>query len=311
LSTSLFRSSPPVRSIIATVILGAVGAAFGDDSNGLPPGIKKVNAPDIANFYALTDRFFSGGSPDSEDAFRALAALGVKTIITVDGTKPNVELAHKYGMRYVHLPHGYDGIPAETAVKLVKAATTCAGPIFIHCHHGKHRSAAAAAVICESIAGWTPQAAEKWLKLAGTAPEYVGLYHSVRENHPPTKEQLAKVSTDFPESTEVSALVDTMVEIDQRFDHLKELVKASDTKAPSEAVLLWEQIREAQRLPEAAKHGEKFMDKLEKSEQAARTLADVLKASPADDVRMAMDRVAHSCAGCHKEYRDPDRTNRH
>jgi hypothetical protein len=268
-----------------------------------------MEAEGIENFYALTDRIYSGSSPESDAAFRALVALGVKTIITVDGAKPNVALAHKYGIRYVHLPHGYDGIPVETANKLVKAAKEFEGPIYIHCHHGKHRGPAAAAVVCEGIAGWTPQAAENWLKVAGTAPDYDGLYRSVRENKPPTEEQLAKISTDFPESTEISALVDTMVEIDQRLDRLKELMKTSDMKARSEAVLLWEQIREAQRLPESAKHGQKFMDKLRQSEEAARSLSDALKSAPigAGDPRTAMNRVIHSCASCHKEYRDPDR----
>ena len=31
------------------------------------------------------------------------------------------QLAKKYGMRYVHLPHGYDGIPEERIAELAKA----------------------------------------------------------------------------------------------------------------------------------------------------------------------------------------------
>jgi protein tyrosine phosphatase (PTP) superfamily phosphohydrolase (DUF442 family) len=306
LSTSFFNSSF-ARTTVATALLwGAATLISANEGDSLPTGVKKLKAPGIENFYALTDRIYSGGSPESEEAFQALARLGVKTIITVDGAKPNVELAHRFGMRYIHLPHGYDGIPAETAAKLVKAAKTFEGPIYIHCHHGRHRGPAAAAVVCESVAHWTPQAAENWLKAAGTAPDYDGLYRSVRENHPPSDEQLAKVPSDFPETTEVSDLVDTMVEIDHRWDRLKEMAKKSDAKAPSEAVLLWEQIREAQRLPEAVKHGEKFLAQLAQSERMARSMADALRVTPvaAEDLHKAMGELTHSCTSCHKEFRD-------
>ena len=47
--------------------------------------------------------------------------LGVKTVISVDGAKPDVDLAKKHGMRYVHLPHGYDGVPDDRAKELAKA----------------------------------------------------------------------------------------------------------------------------------------------------------------------------------------------
>jgi protein tyrosine phosphatase (PTP) superfamily phosphohydrolase (DUF442 family) len=228
----------------------------------------------------VTNSIYSGGGPETEEAFEALAKLGIKTIITVDGAKPNLELARRFGFRYIHLPHGYDGIPKETAVKLVKAARTAEGPIFVHCHHGKHRGPAAVGVICQGIANWSPTQAESWMKQAGTASDYDGLYRSVREFRPPSAEELAKVPGEFPESAVVSAMVDTMVEIDHRWDQMKALSAHLDDpdKAASEAVLLWEQIREAQRLPESAKLGNSFQSEMKKSEDAALRLRTLLAA---------------------------------
>jgi protein tyrosine phosphatase (PTP) superfamily phosphohydrolase (DUF442 family) len=276
------------------------------------PAVKRLDAPGIENFFAVTDSIYSGGSPETEEAFQALAKLGIKSIITVDGAKPNVELAHRFGLRYIHLPHGYDGIPKVTAVKLVKAAKTADGPVFVHCHHGKHRGPAAVGVICQATANWSPETAEGWMKRAGTATDYDGLYRSVREFQPPSPEELANAPSEFPETAEVSAMVDTMVEIEQRWDLLKKLAGKSDSRAKtaSEAVLLWEQFREAQRLPESAKLGKAFQTEMTKSEQAALRLREVLaahskrEATAPVDLRSALDGVAQSCKRCHETHRD-------
>ena len=70
----------------------------------------------------------------------------MQTVISVDGAKPDLEAARKHGLRYVHLPHGYDGVPAPRGDELAIALRTLEGPIYVHCHHGKHRSPAAAGV---------------------------------------------------------------------------------------------------------------------------------------------------------------------
>jgi protein tyrosine phosphatase (PTP) superfamily phosphohydrolase (DUF442 family) len=292
-------------SILAALLLFAAGAAA-------EPAIKRMEIGGIENFFSVTDSIYSGGGPETEEAFRALAKLGVKTIITVDGAKPNLELARRHGLRYIHIPHGYDGIPNETAVKLVKAASTVEGPLYVHCHHGKHRGPAAVGVICQSLANWSPEEAESWLKKAGTAADYTGLYQSVRAFRRPRQQELAKVPGDFPAAADVSAMVDTMVEIDQHWDRLNALTSKMDSpeKAASEAVLLWEQFREAQRLPESARLGNAFQDEMSKSEKGAQYLRELLSAHAkggelsAPNLRGALDEIAQSCKRCHQDHRD-------
>ena len=108
----------------------AVGQAA-DETWG-PTQIVSKNLP---NAYRLHERVISGGLPNGEAAFRELRDLGVKTIISVDGAQPDVAGARKYGLRYVHLPHGYDGISRTRQRELAKAVRDLPGPAYIHCHH--------------------------------------------------------------------------------------------------------------------------------------------------------------------------------
>src|SRR5689334_18836148 len=82
-----------------------------------------LELPGIHNSYRVTDRLISGSQPEGDASFAALAKVGVKTIITVDGAKPDVSTAKKYGIRYIHLPFGYDGIPKSRVPELTKAMT--------------------------------------------------------------------------------------------------------------------------------------------------------------------------------------------
>src|SRR5262245_42817749 len=123
------------RAALPVVAAGAVSP-----STAKP---EKLAVEHLPNAYRITDKVISGGLPEGDAAFQELADLGVKTVISVDGMKPDVETAKKHGLRYVHLPHGYDGVPSERVLELAKAVRELPGLIYIHCHHGKHRSPAA------------------------------------------------------------------------------------------------------------------------------------------------------------------------
>src|SRR3954462_1625180 len=89
----------------------------------------------LPNGFRLSEKLLSGGNPDGDAGFAALATLGVKTVLSVDGARPDVDTARKYGFIYAHLPVGYDGISRDRVVALTKAAKSLPGPIYIHCHH--------------------------------------------------------------------------------------------------------------------------------------------------------------------------------
>ncbi len=277
-------------------------------------GVHAIPARGIENFYQLNDRVYSGAAPEGDAGFAALQARGIKTIITVDGAAPDVVAARKYGLRYVHLPIGYDGISSNQAVRLVKAAETLPGPVFVHCHHGLHRGPAGAAVICQGIDGWSPDQAVAWLQLAGTATNYAGLYASVRQFHAPSPAELRTVPADFPEQSRISPLADVMVQIDQRFDHLK-LIRKADFKAPpgtpdldprNEALQLEELFKELLRNPVTEKRGKEFRELLQQAEQASGVLEAQLKPAVVDRTKAeaGFRRLSESCNACHQKQRN-------
>ena len=69
------------------------------------------------------------------------------------------------------------------------------------------------------------------MEQAGTSPDYRGLYASAREFVPPSAEELERAGEEFPERAKVPALVEMMVQVDERWDHLKAVQKAG-FKAP-------------------------------------------------------------------------------
>jgi hypothetical protein len=243
----------------------------------------------------------------------------VKTVISVDGARPEVELARKHGLRYVHLPHGYDGIGTNLQLQLAKAAESLPGTIYVHCHHGKHRGPAAAAVICMAREGWSAEQADAWLRAAGTSTNYQGLYDTVKGFRKPEPEVLERMPAEFPETAKVSGLVEAMVSVDERWENLKKVRAAGyrppedhpDIKPANEAVILWELYRESQRLPETAQHGSDMSARFKAAEGQVKEAEALLRefgTAGTPDVRARLDQsfeaIGKTCASCHKAHRD-------
>jgi protein tyrosine phosphatase (PTP) superfamily phosphohydrolase (DUF442 family) len=274
----------------------------------------QVIVPGLHNVFRITDRLYSGSSPEGDEGFGSLQQLGIRTIISVDGARPEVERARKFGMRYVHLPTGYDGVPREQALKLAKAVRELPGPVYVHCHHGKHRGPAAAAVVHLCLdQQCAVETAIAEMRRAGTDPRYTGLYASAQELRRPTAEELEQVPADFPEVAPVTDLARMMVNIDSRWDHLK-LARAAgwkvpphhpDIDPPHEARQLVEHFREAGRLPAVKDRPEDFRRGLAESEEAGQQLESALRGKPdADVAEKAYTRLHAACSQCHAHYRD-------
>jgi protein tyrosine phosphatase (PTP) superfamily phosphohydrolase (DUF442 family) len=287
-----------------------------------PPDAAKVDAPGMHNVYRLTDQLFSGSSPEGEEGFRTLQRLGVKTILSVDGARPDVAQAKKYGMRYVHLPVGYDGIPREQALRIGKAVRDLPGPVYVHCHHGKHRGPVAAAVahLClDENCGVETVVAE--MRRPGTDPRYQGLYAAPREFQRPTPEEMDRVPADFPEVAPVAALAEFMVAIDGHWESLKQVRAAGwkpppdhpDIDPPHEALQLLEQYREAGRLPAVGEQPEEFRRYLAEAESASQALEAALRLAKTQGradgpaAEAAFKKVEAACLRCHGKYRDAPR----
>lgn len=273
-----------------------------------PAEVKEL--PGLHNVLIVGDNLRSGSGPEGEEGFHSVRDLGVTTILSVDGARPDVEMARKYGLRYVHVPLGYDGISREQALQLARAAET-PGSIYVHCHHGKHRGPTAAALMqrCRG-AGWSADDAVAFLARAGTDQRYEGLYAAAREFQPPDAAELRQTPSKLPESVDVGGLTAIMVAIDEHWDVLNR-IKANDWKAtlPAQsaahsAVQLAEHYREAARLPDSHRRGEAFQKLLAHSEQAARDLEKAIRESDGKSASAAFDLFAGLCTNCHRDHRD-------
>ncbi len=278
------------------------------------PAPQKLQIARIENTYKLSSNLYSGGDPHGLEALTALQKLGIKTIISVDGVAPDIEAARKLGMRYVHLPIGYDGVPRSQAVRMVKAVKSLPGPIYVHCHHGTHRGPAAAAVCEIAVEGWTNERAVDWLKIAGTSADYLGLYTSAREFTVPTADELARAGDTFPEQSKVADLVELMVKVDERWDRLKAAQKLGFPAANQnrdDALQLVELFRESARLPESKEKGSAFQREMATAERAAIGFHESLTKTDGPKVvdssktlEAAFNAVGKSCKACHARYRD-------
>jgi protein tyrosine phosphatase (PTP) superfamily phosphohydrolase (DUF442 family) len=278
-----------------------------------PPDPTPIAEPGLPHAFRVSDRIYSGGSPEGDAGFADLERLGVKTIISVDGALPEVETAKRHGIRYIHLPVGYDRISRERVLELTKAAESCDGPIYVHCHHGTHRGPTAVAAIQMSLdPNWDAERAEAWLKLVGTDRKYVELWSLPRTLIRPTAAEVERVPVNFSSAAPVGDITRLMVDVDATFDHLK-LAKAAgwttpkghpDIDPPHEALLLVEHFRETARLESAQKRGTEFIGLLKQAEATAGELESTLRDRNSESAAKTFDRLAATCGSCHQRFRD-------
>jgi protein tyrosine phosphatase (PTP) superfamily phosphohydrolase (DUF442 family) len=282
------------------------------------PSLEPLQAGSLHNFHRYDDNVLGGSSPESPADFAALAKLGVKVVVSVDGLRPNVEEAAKHGLTYAHVPFGYDGVPESARLQLIKTLRSASGPIYVHCHHGKHRGPAAIGCMLAGDGRVSAEDAVNMLKAAGTSPDYPGLFRDVAEIQPVSDDRLASVAMP-PPAAAVSDFASAMARIDRTYDHLVLIQKGGWKPDPShpdivphrEALMMHELLFEIARTDlaaeldlDAAQAGD-FRQLLDEGASLAKELERGLQnelAIPALDRRM--NALKQNCATCHKQFRN-------
>ncbi len=274
------------------------------------------NYPGIHNAVAYHPGFVSGSAPEGAEGFATLRAMGVKTVISVDGAAPDAALAQTYGLRYVHLPIGYNGFDEARKAELVRATRDAMrdGPVYIHCHHGKHRSAGAAAAVAASMGWMTPQEAVARMKVSGTAPDYKGLYACAAGAQVMSAAAIDLVPANFPAVAAPEGFVKSMVQVDEAMESLKAIQKASwgvpadhpDLVPVAVAGQLADLLRVLPAGDRAHRQGTEFALALQQCADLAQHLEDALAAKPMDPQRVEAQFKAlnTSCKDCHARFRD-------
>ena len=262
----------------------------------------------LENLLRVSKMIYSGGQPQGAESFEALTRLGVKTVVSVDGAAPDVETAFAHGLRYVHIPMGYDGVEDDAGRSLARLVREAEGPFYVHCHHGLHRAPVAAAIA--SIAAGTASSVEARdiLLVAGTSVDYGGLWRAVEVYRSPASD------AELPELVEVAqvnSFAAAMAAVDRAYDNLK-LCRDAGWTAPDdhpdlvpsqEALMLREGLRESVRTLDG--DGDSELRKwLTEAEATARALETSLQRSSFDASTTKFEAVVESCTRCHAKYRD-------
>jgi protein tyrosine phosphatase (PTP) superfamily phosphohydrolase (DUF442 family)/cytochrome c556 len=282
--------------------------------------VPPAELPGLHHVYTLSTNIISGAEPDGERALAELAALGVKTILSVDGKAPDVETARKYGLRYVHVPIQYKGITTDELISIAKTFREAEGPFYVHCFHGKHRGPAAAAVGRLVLDGASrEQAIAEMRQWAGTSAKYEGLYKTIAAGYIPPAEQTAALDVPLPEQAPLEGVAAFMVQVSRPYDALKAMAKAGwkppadhpDLDPVNEAAILAGLMQRSATLEELESRPDDFRQWMADSIPQTTALHAALKA--AREARSAeawnrvdaeFARVSATCDACHKPYRD-------
>lgn len=104
------------------------------------------SAPGIDNFYQVDDHVYRGAQP-TEEGFKYLAKIGVKTIVDLrenDHRNAGEEkMVTSLGMRFVSVP--MTGLTPPTNAEITKILRLLEGPdggVFVHCKRGADRTGA-------------------------------------------------------------------------------------------------------------------------------------------------------------------------
>ena len=273
----------------------------------------------IDNVFRLSPSIVSGAEPTGPAALERLAAMGIKTVLSVDGKAPDVTTARALGMRYVHVPIQYTGVTRAELLRIAKTFRELPKPMFVHCFHGRHRGPAAAAVGRVLIDGVSrEQAIAEMRQWCGTAGKYQGLYDAVATGNLPTVEETKQLDWGFDEVKRVSGVRAGMVRLTRSFDHVKALSKLDfavdpdhpDLDAVNEATQVVQLLRDTNAIDDPRVKRKDYAEWMDQSLEHGDALIAALR-----DVRAnedgALERanrhlrvVKNLCSTCHHVYRN-------
>ena len=115
----------------------------------------------IANFAKVGDGVYRGAQPDAA-GFRALADMGIKTIVNLRSKHDDWKEAEPFGIDVVTIPISA-GLtldpPSDDAVSAFFGVVLDPKrrPVFFHCAEGKDRTGTMCAIYRMEVDGWTPE----------------------------------------------------------------------------------------------------------------------------------------------------------
>src|SRR5205814_5083001 len=95
----------PALFLLAGMVLVCAGATRPERIVApLIRAAKPAELPGLHHVFRVDHKLYSGAAPEGDAGLGSLRALGIRTVISVDGARPDVTRAQRFGLRYVHLP---------------------------------------------------------------------------------------------------------------------------------------------------------------------------------------------------------------
>jgi hypothetical protein len=308
--------------------MSAVGAGLCLASCNAPEQTTANNAQLLAENESLIEAFriayehdgltvYSGGTPTDAGALEHLASLGVTTIISVDATSPKADAIESLGMRSVHVPMSYSGVPTDCQSAVAKAIRQSEGAVFIHCHHGLHRGPTAAAAGLIALGYITPADGFESMQQAGTSEAYEKLYYDIAQAG--VLDDVVIENAELVRVAEVRELAAQMAQADRVFENL-ELLAANDWRAPTDHPDL-SAVSEAGQMSDLIRsmdpdikvvpcppieiieiqiaHWDRYLN----ATKAAQELESAIVAGDSVLAQIKLEALGNHCNDCHSRYR--------
>ncbi len=144
------------------------------------PRIEQISREGLSKLFRVGTRFYSGGRPNGEAAFRSLKQLGITDLISVEDATPDFETAKRLGLSYQHIPIDRKLVQPKQIQAVARAVASTTKPVFIHCVTGSNPGPAAIAVLLRREEGWSEKEALNWLEIANTSHKNEALFDAVR-----------------------------------------------------------------------------------------------------------------------------------
>jgi uncharacterized protein (TIGR01244 family) len=122
---------------------------------------KAVKTPGLPNLHKVNDQFYRGAQPEKE-GYRELAKMGIKTVICLRESDPDLESIKQAKLECIHIPMKTWNPTVEEAVEFLKTVTDKSKqPVYVHCKHGSDRTGTMCAIYRIAIDGWSKEDAIK------------------------------------------------------------------------------------------------------------------------------------------------------
>jgi len=185
--------------------------------------------------------------------------------------------------------------------------------VYIHCHHGKHRAAAAAAIAQIALGNATSIMMKKRMYVSETSPLYAGLWESVEEQVVLNPLVYVHSEDNLKNSVTPTGITESMINIEFAFEQLQILQQSNwevpnhhpDLVASSEAGIITESLRQLQNSFEIEKYPKDFSKKLIQAIGVASALEEIILQNndEPEQIKLYLQALKSSCTSCHRKYR--------